>query len=45
VAISTVRAQIGALRVKTGASSISALVRQLAVLPPLVGALRGTAMH
>lgn len=45
VAISTVRAQIGAIRVKTGTSSISALVRQLAVLPPLVGALRGAAMH
>jgi DNA-binding CsgD family transcriptional regulator len=45
VAISTVRAQIGAIRVKTGTSSISALVRQLAVLPPLVGALRAAAVH
>jgi DNA-binding CsgD family transcriptional regulator len=45
VAISTVRAQIGAIRVKTGTSSISALVRQMAVLPPLVGALRAGAIH
>ena len=44
VAISTVRAQIGAIRIKTGSASISALVRQLAVLPPLVGALRTSAM-
>jgi DNA-binding CsgD family transcriptional regulator len=40
VAISTVRAQIGAIRAKTGSPSIPALVRQLAVLPPLLGALR-----
>jgi DNA-binding CsgD family transcriptional regulator len=44
VAISTVRAQIGAIRIKTGSASISALVRQLAVLPPLVGVLRTGAM-
>ncbi|MDO9092431.1 MAG: helix-turn-helix transcriptional regulator [Rubrivivax sp.] len=43
VAVSTVRTQIGSIRSKTGASSISALVRQVAVLPPLVGALRGGA--
>jgi DNA-binding CsgD family transcriptional regulator len=40
VKISTIRAQIGSIRVKTGASSIRELVRQVAVLPPLVGALR-----
>ena len=40
VAISTVRTQIGNLRLKTGAQSIRALVRQVAVLPPLMGALR-----
>jgi len=41
VAVSTVRTQIGSIRVKTGAASIRELVRQVAVLPPLVGALRG----
>lgn len=45
VALSTVRTQIGSIRAKTGAESIRALVRQVAVLPPLVGALRGVAMH
>ena len=40
VKVSTVRTQIGSIRGKTGASSISELVRQVAVLPPLVGALR-----
>jgi DNA-binding CsgD family transcriptional regulator len=45
VAISTVRAQIGAIRSKTGSASIPALVRQLAVLPPLLGALRAGAVH
>ena len=39
VAISTVRTQIGNLRLKTGAESIRALVRQVAVLPPLMGVL------
>jgi DNA-binding CsgD family transcriptional regulator len=43
VKISTVRAQIGSIRIKTGAASIRELVRQVAVLPPLVGALRATA--
>ena len=43
VAISTVRTQIGNIRVKTGAASIRALVRQVAVLPPLMGVLRGVA--
>ena len=42
VAISTVRTQIGSLRAKTGATSIRDLVRLVAVLPPLVGALRST---
>ena len=41
VAVSTVRTQIGSIRAKTGAPSIRELVRQVAVLPPLVGALRG----
>lgn len=41
VAVSTVRTQIGSIRTKTGAGSIRELVRQVAVLPPLVGALRG----
>lgn len=43
VAVSTVRTQISSLRGKTGAASIRDLVRQVAVLPPLVGALRGDA--
>jgi DNA-binding CsgD family transcriptional regulator len=41
VAISTVRTQIGNIRLKTGAESIRALVQQVAVLPPLMGVLRG----
>ena len=40
VAVSTVRTQIGSIRIKTGAASISDLVRQVAVLPPLVSVLR-----
>jgi len=40
VALSTVRTQIGNIRVKTGAANIGALVRQVAVLPPMVSALR-----
>jgi len=40
VGIATVRTQIGSIRQKTGAQSIRALVRQVAVLPPLMGALR-----
>lgn len=40
VAVSTVRTQIGSIRAKTGAPSIRELARQVAVLPPLVGALR-----
>jgi DNA-binding CsgD family transcriptional regulator len=41
VGISTIRTQIGSIRLKTHSDSIGALVRQVAVLPPLVGALRG----
>jgi DNA-binding CsgD family transcriptional regulator len=44
VAISTVRSQIGSLRAKTGAESIRALVRQVAVLPPVKGVLRRRAV-
>jgi len=40
VGIATVRSQIGSIRQKTGAGSIRALVRQVAVLPPLMGVLR-----
>jgi len=43
VKICTVRTQIGCIRVKTGAPSIRALVRQVAVLPPLLGVLRHAA--
>lgn len=42
VAVCTVRTQIGCIRGKAGAASISELVRQLAVLPPLVTSLRST---
>ncbi|MBV8123988.1 MAG: helix-turn-helix transcriptional regulator [Burkholderiaceae bacterium] len=40
VAISTVRTQIQSIRSKSGAQSIGELMRQLAVLPPLMSALR-----
>ena len=40
VAVSTIRTQLGSIRIKTGAGSIRELVRQVAILPPLVGALR-----
>lgn len=40
VKLSTVRTQIAALRDKTGAASITDLVRMVAALPPMVGALR-----
>lgn len=39
VALSTVRSQISEIRRKTGAVSIGALTRQVALLPPLVHAL------
>lgn len=42
VGLATIRTQIGSIRVKTGANSIRALVRQVALLPPLVSALQGT---
>ena len=41
VNLSTIRTQIGSLREKTRSDSIGALVRQVAVLPPLLGTLRG----
>lgn len=41
VAISTVRSQIQSIRAKSGADSIGELMRQLAMLPPLVPMLRG----
>lgn len=41
VAVSTVRTQIGKIRAKTGAESIAAALQQVAVLPPIVCALRG----
>lgn len=40
VKLSTVRTQIGAIREKTGAEGITALVRLVAALPPMMGALR-----
>ena len=40
VGLSTIRTQIGSIRLKTGAGSIRALVRQVALLPPLVSALQ-----
>jgi len=40
VAISTVRTQIQSIRAKSGADSIAELMRQLAVLPPLMSTLR-----
>lgn len=40
VGLATVRTQIGAIRVKTGAESIRELLQQVAVLPPMVGRLR-----
>lgn len=40
VELSTVRTQISSMRAKTGADSIRTLERQVARLPPLIGALR-----
>ena len=40
VGLATVRTQIGNIRAKTGAGSIRSLVRQVAVLPPMVSSLR-----
>lgn len=42
VALSTVRSQVGSIRAKAGASSVAVLMRQVAVLPPMVNALRTT---
>jgi DNA-binding CsgD family transcriptional regulator len=39
VGLATVRTQIGSVRQKTGASSIPALLRQVATLPPMVSVL------
>lgn len=41
VSLATVRTQIASIRTKTGAASIRGLMRQLSVLPPIVGSLRG----
>jgi DNA-binding CsgD family transcriptional regulator len=43
VAISTIRTQIGSIRAKTGVASIRELVQRVAVLPPVLGALRQAA--
>ena len=40
VAISTIRTQIGSIRAKTGVRTIAALLRDVAVLPPMVHALK-----
>jgi DNA-binding CsgD family transcriptional regulator len=40
VGLATVRTQISSLRAKTGAQSIRELVRQVAMLPPMVSTLR-----
>ena len=47
VALSTVRTQINSIRAKTGASSVRSLIRELAMLPPLVSILGagGAARH
>lgn len=42
VGLATVRTQIGCIRAKTGAENIRALVRQVAVLPPIVNSLRAS---
>jgi DNA-binding CsgD family transcriptional regulator len=42
VGLATIRTQIGSIRHKTGLGSIKALVREVAMLPPLVSALQGT---
>ena len=41
VGLATIRTQIGSIRAKTQSGSIRALVRQVAMLPPLVSALQG----
>ena len=42
VAVSTARTQISSIRAKADAGSIQELLRRVAVVPPLLGALRGT---
>lgn len=44
VAVSTVRTHVGSIRAKTGVASIRELVRQVAVLPPMVSALKCAAL-
>lgn len=41
VGLATVRTQIGAIRAKTGADSIRDLLHRIAVLPPVMGVVRG----
>jgi DNA-binding CsgD family transcriptional regulator len=41
VAVSTIRTQIGSIRQKTQSPSINDVIRQVALLPPILGALRG----
>jgi len=41
VGLATIRTQIGSIRAKTQSGSIRALVRQVAMLPPLISALQG----
>jgi DNA-binding CsgD family transcriptional regulator len=45
VAVSTVRSQIASIRQKTRSTSIRELVRQVAVLPPIVSAIGHMAPH
>jgi len=40
VGLATVRTQIGSIRLKTGAGSIGALLRQVSLLPPMVSVLQ-----
>jgi DNA-binding CsgD family transcriptional regulator len=42
VGMATIRTQIISIRAKTGADSIRDLVRQVALLPPMLSVLRGT---
>jgi len=45
VALSTIRTQVSSIRAKTRTSSVPALVRKVALLPPLVNALQGTGVR
>lgn len=45
VALSTVRTHVASIRMKTAAASIRDLVGQVAVLPPIVPALRNALVH